>query len=147
MLYNRASSVKRICKIDVTAFASVMLVLVFTMMIAVILNWPHHGAGVDLPRVWHPIEMRGANREDAIIVGISRDGRIYFDNERVAAEELLPKITEQLGHGAERKVYIKADRHVGYGTVSAVLDGVRSSGVEKIAFLVEQRTVQAVGRP
>jgi biopolymer transport protein TolR len=147
MLHDRANSLKRICQIDVAAFASIMFVLVFTMMVAEVSARPPHGTSVDLPKVWHPVGMWRANREDALIVGIRRDGKVFFRNEMVAPTALSAKIKERLNQGSERKVYIKADAHVGYGRVGAVLDEVRSSGVEKIAFLVEQRTVQAVGRP
>lgn len=146
MLFNRASSLKRICQIDMSAFASIMLVLVITMMVAVAVATPPHGGGLDLPRVWHPVGMWRAEREDAIIVAISRDGKVFFRNEMLSPAELPSKIKERLSLGSERKVYIRADAHVNYGRVAMVLDGVRSSGVERIAFLVEQRTVQAVGR-
>jgi biopolymer transport protein ExbD len=131
-----------------SAFASIMFVLVFTMMVAeVAASPPHGGAGLDLPRVWHPVGMWRAETEDALIVGISRDGRVFFRNEMVATDELPSKIKERLRRGSERKVYIKADAHVTYGRVGAVLDAVRSSGVENIAVLVEQRTVPVLGRP
>jgi biopolymer transport protein ExbD len=147
MLRNGSNSLKLICQIDVSALASIMFVLVFTMMVAEVSARPPHGAGVDLPKVWHPVGMWRADWEDALIIGISRDGKVFFRNEMVAPNELAAKIKERLSQGSERKVYIKADAHVGYARVGTVLDEVRSSGVEKIAFLVGQRTVQAVGRP
>jgi hypothetical protein len=57
MLRNRPNSLNRICKIDVSAFASIMFVLGFTMMVAESTARPPHGTGVDLPRVWHPVAM------------------------------------------------------------------------------------------
>ena len=146
MLHNRANSLKRICQIDMSAFASIMFVLVFTMMVAEIAaSPPHGGAGLDLPRVEHPMGMWRAEREDALIVGISRDGKVFFRDEMVARDDLPSKIKARLSRGSERKVYIRADAHVGYGRVGVVLDGVRSSGVENIAVLVEQRTVPVLG--
>lgn len=66
MLNNRANSLKPICKIDVTAFASLMVFLVALVMVAT--PSPHHGVGVDFPKVWHPIGMWRANGEDALII-------------------------------------------------------------------------------
>jgi biopolymer transport protein TolR len=129
MLYNRANSVKRICRIDVTAFASIMAFLVVLMMLP--LGNAHHGVGVDLPKVWHPIEMRSANREDALTIAVFRDGQVFLCNDRATVSELSDKIRERLSHGAERKVYIRADARARYGTVRAVLDAVHSSGVGK----------------
>jgi biopolymer transport protein TolR len=124
-----------------------MFVLLFTMMVAGVSSRPPHGAGVDLSKVWHPVGMWRADREDALIIEISRDGKVFFRNEMVAPNELAARVEEGLSRGSERRVYIRADAHVGYGRVGTVLDEVRSSGVENIAFLVGQRTVQAAGRP
>jgi|SRR5271156_2412160 len=143
MLHDRANSAKLISQINVTAFASVMVVLVFALMaVGVGAMSPHRGTSVDLPKVWHPVEMRHANREDALVVGIERDGKVYFRNQRVTADELPAKTAEGLAHGSERRVYIRADARAKYGDVSAVLDGVRSAGVENVVFFVEQRKVR-----
>jgi biopolymer transport protein TolR len=143
MLHNRANSLRPICKIDVTAFASMMLVVILTLliieMVAFPLAWGHHGVGIDLPRVNHPVNMIDANRQDPMVVAIMRDGKVFFGNERVTAEQLTTKIRKRLSHHAERKVFIRADARVRYGTVSAALDGIRSAGVLRIGILVDQR--------
>jgi biopolymer transport protein ExbD len=90
MLSNRANSLKPICKIDVTAFASVMVFLVALMMF--VRPSTHHGVGVDLPRVNHPVNMRDANREYAVLVAIMNDGKVFFGDEHVTAEQLTDKI-------------------------------------------------------
>lgn len=132
-----------ICKIDVTAFTSVMLVVILTLLIietvAFPLGWGHHGVGIDLPRVNHPVNMGDANREDAMLVAIMRDGKVFFGNEHVTAEQLTARIWARLSRHAERKVYIRADARARYGTVSAVLDGIRSAGILRIGILVDQR--------
>jgi biopolymer transport protein TolR len=137
MLHNRANSMSPICRIDVTAFASIMVFLVALMMFQT--PSTHHGVGPDLPRVDHPIPMPDANREDAMLVAIMRDGTVFFGNEHVPAEQLTAKIRERLSHHAERKVYIRADARVRYCTVSATLDGIRSAGILRIGILVDQR--------
>jgi biopolymer transport protein ExbD len=85
--------------------------------------------------------MAGANREDAMIIVVMRDGAVYFGGERVQPEQLPSKILDCLrDHTVERRVYIRADARVFYRNVKEVLDGVRSAGIERIAFLVDQRT-------
>ena len=143
MLSNRANSLKPICKIDVTAFASVMAFLVALMMVTT--PSPRHGVGVDLPKVWHPIGMWRANREDALIIAVTRGGRIFLASDRVRPEGLVAKISERLAHGAKREAYIRADARARYGTVSAVVDGIRAAGVERVGILVDQkRTIPAL---
>lgn len=72
-----------ISNIDASALAVVMFVM-FVLVFAVIFltATPHHGVSADLPKVWHPIPLRGANREDALTISILRDGRIYFGTGR-----------------------------------------------------------------
>jgi biopolymer transport protein ExbD len=81
VLYNRANSQKLVCQIDLATLGSVMLVTVFTIMIWETDRYsPHHGVGLDLPRVRHPVNMPRAKREDASIVSIMLDGKIFFGN-------------------------------------------------------------------
>ena len=82
--------------------------------------------------------MMAADRENAIVVGIMRDGKFFLGNEQATPQQLSEKIRERLSHYAERKVYIKADARARYGAVRIVLRAAGSAGVEKIAFLADQ---------
>ena len=126
-----------------TGFGAVMFALVamFLLPATVVVDSPRTGAQmpVDLPKVSMPTEMTGADREDALVVAITRDGKVWFDTEQVTAENLTTAIRRRVSRGAERKVYIRADMRARYGLVAKVLDGVRAAGIEKIAFIVIER--------
>jgi biopolymer transport protein TolR len=124
----------------------VILALLVIETVVFPLAWGHHGVGIDLPRVNYPVNMRDANREDAMVTAIMRDGKVFFGNEGVTAEQLTDKIRERLSHHADRKVFIRADARARYATVSAVLDGIRSAGVLRIAILVERRRIAVVAK-
>ena len=129
-----------------TAFAGVMLALVAMFMGRVMSVPDLPTTGFDLPKVYHPVEQHAANREDALFVGVSRDGRVYFDYSRVPSpEQLAGKIRERLRHGAEPKVYLRADARTKYGNVVEVLDAVRAAGVENIGILCEERSSRIHG--
>jgi biopolymer transport protein ExbD/biopolymer transport protein TolR len=99
-----------------------------------------HCVTVDIPRVAHSIPMPRANREDALLVAVFRDGSVYYGTDKIRSEDLSSKISERLrDRSVERKVYIKADSHARYGTVEGVLDAIHVAGIEKIAFLVDER--------
>jgi biopolymer transport protein TolR len=132
-----------ISNIDVSALAAVLFVLLFSFMM--LTATPHYGVSADLPKVWHPIALRGANREDALIVSILRDGTMYFGNDKTRPGNLPLQIREGVRRGAEKKVYIRADARVRYQTATAVLDAIRSAGVEKIAFLASPRRATSSG--
>jgi biopolymer transport protein ExbD/biopolymer transport protein TolR len=130
-----------ICNINVAAFASVMLALLYLFMSPGVDEY--RGSAIDLAKVSAPVPMRAAGREDAMVIGIRVDGRIFFRSDRVSIDELPDRIRESIRQGSEKKVYIKADFRAKYLWVSEVLDNVRTAGVEKIAFLVDQRQTPA----
>jgi biopolymer transport protein TolR len=101
------------------------------------------GLRATLPRVGHPVPLAHANREDAMTISILRDSKVFFRNEPVRLDQLPGKIRESINQGSEKKVYISADARAQYGWVAEVLDSVHSSGVEKVAFLVDQRVAPA----
>jgi biopolymer transport protein ExbD len=122
-----------------TAFVSIQLVLLFVFMVAV-------SAGPDLPtdttddpHVLHFTPMAGANREDAIIVSVQRDGRLWLGYRELTYVELPSEIQKALANGSERRVYIHADKHANYGNVLKLLSAVRSAGVKKVSFFVYER--------
>jgi len=127
-------------------FASVMcMVMLVPLVIFMTLPVHHGGYSVDLPKVLHPVAMPEANREDAMIINITRDGKVYFGTEQVSPITLSAKLADRLkGHATERKVYIKADMRARWGTIKPVLDGVHAAGILRVAFLVDQRRVSLI---
>jgi biopolymer transport protein ExbD len=105
----------------------------------------HGSSSIDLPKVFHPTFVGGltwgANRHDAMIVAVARDGSIFMKNEKVPSSVLAGQIQQCISQGAEPKIYIRADALARYGSIKAVLDAVRSSGVKDVAFLADQRKV------
>ena len=132
---------KLIAGIDSSALASILIVVVFILLAAeAMVSPPHHGISVDMPKAWHPVSMPGVLRDDAMKVTVMRDGRVYFGFDRINPDDLAAKIQDRLkDRGVEWKVYIVADQRARWGTVKDVLDGVRSAGILRVAFLVYQR--------
>lgn len=128
-----------ICNINVTGFASVMLAVLYLFMYRQVdAHRAHHGLEPDLPRVSDPVSMAHANWEDAMVVAITRDDKVFLRRDLVRSDQLPAKIRESIRLGSERKVYIPADGRARYSWIAEVLDSVRSAGVEQIVFLVEQ---------
>jgi biopolymer transport protein TolR len=117
------------------------LVAMFLLPAIVVVDSPRDAAhvSVNLARTTNSTDLGGALREDALLVAIQRDGHIWFDRDQITPENLPAAIRERVSHGAERKVYIRADRRAKYGTVLEVLSSARSAGIENVAFLVNER--------
>jgi len=99
----------------------------------------HRWVPVDMPKAHHPVSMRGAGREDAMIVAITCSNKVFFRTDPVSLDQLPDRIRESVSQGSEKKVYIRADARAKYAWVAEVLDNVHSAGIEKIGFLVDQR--------
>jgi biopolymer transport protein ExbD len=120
-----------------TAFAGVMLVPLFTFMI----NTPLLCGcrPIELAKSSHAIPMPGAEREDALIVAIQRDGKVFFDTTQVGPEDLVFKIKDRLKHDALQPVFVKADARARYHAVAAAVDDLRNAGMDRIVLLTEPR--------
>jgi biopolymer transport protein ExbD/biopolymer transport protein TolR len=122
-------------------FALVMVIVVFVLLTNLMLFSPfppHQGVGINMPNAHHAVTMRYADRDDAMVVAITRDGKVYFGADPVQPGDLPAIIRERLTAGTEQKIYMKVDRRAKYGVVMEVLYAVRSAEVEKIGFLVEK---------
>jgi biopolymer transport protein TolR len=140
LLRKSRTSPKLFSDFNTLQFASVMGMVVFVVLLMFMTVPPgHHGLSVDLPKVLHPVAMRGAEREDAITVWVTRDGRVYLGPQQIWLPDLPAKIQGRLkDREVERKVYVVADMRARWEGVEAVLDEVRSAGIVKVAFLADQ---------
>jgi biopolymer transport protein ExbD/biopolymer transport protein TolR len=115
----------------------VMLVLLIIFM--VITPMLQKGVSVDLAKTNNPTPMADADKEDAVVVAITKDNAIYFGAEKIKAEDLTEKVKDHLSSKQEKKVYVKADARTRYGNVVEVVDDVRAAGVDELGLLTEQR--------
>jgi biopolymer transport protein ExbD len=100
---------------------------------------PPSGGSIDLAKVNYPISMSGANRKDALIIAVMRNGSVFFGNDRLTPEQLSPVLRERLIHRTGRTIYLKVDERAKYADVAGVLDSLRSAGVGSVSFLLDQR--------
>ncbi len=128
-----------ICRIDVTAFAAVMVALVAMFLAPASFTDQHERIPIDLAHVSHPLRAPKELREDVMEVAVTRDGQIYYGTDRVTLDYVPDAIRKSISQGAERKVYIRADQRARYGAVKQVLDRVRSAGIQDVVLLVDQR--------
>lgn len=126
--------------INVTPMVDVMLVLLIIFM--VITPMLQKGVSVTLAKTDNPMPMADADKEDALIVAVQRDGKIFFDTQLVGPEELTQKVKERVANRPSKVVYVKADARAKYKAVVEVVDNVRSAGVDQLGLLTEQRKNQ-----
>jgi biopolymer transport protein TolR len=127
--------------INVTPMVDVMLVLlIIFMIIAPMLN---NKVNVDLYNSKNAIPLDDASKDDAAIVAVTRDGRVYLGKDQVSLDQLGAAVQTKLENRLVKVVYFRADSRAHYGTVEDAIDAVRTVGIEQIALLTEQNSPDA----
>jgi biopolymer transport protein ExbD/biopolymer transport protein TolR len=124
--------------INVTPMVDVMLVLLIIFM--VITPMLNNKVNVDLPTVNAAIIMENANKEDAVTVAVTRDGRAYLGGDVVPnLDDLGPKIAPKLENKTDKTVYLRGDIRANYGKFMDTVDQIRAAGVSNLVLLTEKR--------
>lgn len=124
--------------INVTPLVDVVLVLLIIFM--VVTPMLQKGVSVDLAKTDNPKRMEDADKEDALLVAVMRDGKTFLGTEQVQnTSELTSKIKDKLANRVDKRVYLRADARAKYGKVVEVVDNVRAAGVDQLGLLTEQR--------
>jgi biopolymer transport protein ExbD len=131
--------------INVTPMVDVMLVLLIIFM--VITPMLTKGQTVELVKTKNPIAMQAADKEDAIMVAITRDGRFFLSpgNAQLHLEDIPGKVRDLQTNKLDKTVYIKSDARAKYEAVEDCVDNLRAAGVDQIGLITEQ--VQQEHRP
>jgi biopolymer transport protein ExbD len=123
--------------INVTPMVDIMLVLLIIFM--VITPMLQKGVSVDLAKTDNPVQMPDADKEDALLVAITRDGKVFFGTDQTAPDQLADKIRDKLANRVDKRVFVRADARTRYKNVVEVVDNVRAAGVDQLGLLTEQR--------
>jgi biopolymer transport protein TolR len=123
--------------INVTPMVDVMLVLLIIFM--VITPMLNNKVNVDLPQATAAIVMENANKEDAVTVAVTRDGKAFLGADQTSVDTLAAKITDKLTNKTDKQVFLRADIRANYGKVMDVVDQIRAAGVSNLGLLTEKR--------
>jgi biopolymer transport protein ExbD/biopolymer transport protein TolR len=122
--------------INVTPMVDVMLVMLIIFM--VITPMLSKGVSVDLVKTKNPIPMQAADKSDAILVAVTRDGKTYLNTTQMAPADLPSKVKDLLINRLDKTVFVKADSRARYEKVVEVVDNLRAAGVDQLGLLTEQ---------
>ncbi len=129
---------------NVIPMADIMLVLLIIFMVVTPLL--SKGVSVDMVRVPNPADMPNADKDDAVIVAVTRDGSIYLGNNKVGLEDLQDKVKDKVSGRLDKTVFVRSDARAKFGQVKAAVDEIRSAGVDNIGLLT-QRVVREAPPP
>jgi len=136
-LATRNEGAKVNSNINVTPMVDVMLVLLIIFML--VTPMLQKGVTVDLAKVNNPEQMPDADKEDALLVAVMRDGKVFLGNDQIAVDQLTGKIKDRIAARTDKRVFVRADARPKFGSVVEVVDNVRAAGVDQLGLLTEQR--------
>ena len=127
-----------VADINVTPMVDVMLVLLIIFM--VITPMLTKGVTVDLVKTKNPITMQAADKEDAILISVTRNGGVFLSpgNLKMTADQLPERVRDLLTNKIDKTVYVRADARSKYSTVEDVVDNLRAAGVNEIGLITEE---------
>jgi biopolymer transport protein ExbD/biopolymer transport protein TolR len=123
--------------INVTPMVDVMLVLLIIFM--VITPMLSKGVAVNMVKTHNDIKMQEADKEDAILIAITRDGKVFLSpgNMLMQIDQLPQKVKDLQQNRSDKTVYIRADARARFSSVTDVIDALRTDGVDTIGLLTE----------
>jgi biopolymer transport protein ExbD len=130
---------------NVIPMADIMLVLLIIFM--VVTPMLQKGVSVDMARVQNAQDMQAADRDDAILVAVTRDGAIYLGSQRISLDEITNMVKDRIANRLDKTVFVRSDARAKYGDVVKVVDEVRAAGVDNLGLLTEKMEVQKKAPP
>lgn len=128
-------SFRPMAEINVTPFVDVMLVLLIVFMVAAPLLTA--GVSIDLPQ--SDAQQLTAEDSTPIEITLAKDAKIYIGETEIAPKELAQKLAAMTAGEFDRRIYIRGDQALPYGTIMSVLGLVNSAGYTKVALISEQK--------
>jgi len=128
---------------NVIPMADIMLVLLIIFMVVTPLL--SKGVSVDMAVVPNPIDLPDADKDDAILVAVTRDGTIYLGSTKVGLEDLQTHVKDALANRVDKTVFVRSDARAKFGQVKAAVDEVRAAGVDNVGLLTQK--VEKKGAP
>src|ERR1700722_10706858 len=121
---------------NIIPMADIMLVLLIIFM--VVTPMLQKGFTVDMAKVSNPMDMHDADRDDAVIIAVSRSGDIYLGNTRTSIDDIATQVRDRIEDRTDKTVFIRSDGRAKYGDVVKLVDEVRSAGVDNVGLLTDK---------
>jgi biopolymer transport protein TolR len=121
-------------EINVTPMVDVMLVLLIIFMVSAPLLTV--GVPLDLPQT----QAKSLDQDQKPLqLSVDVNGKVFINDTEVPIGELVPKlkaITEARA-GMDERIYLRADKKAGYGTVAKVMGQLSGAGFKRLALVTE----------
>jgi len=121
---------------NVIPMADIMLVLLIIFM--VVTPMLTKGLSVELAKVNNPSDMPNADKDDAVIVGISASGDVFIGSAKSDITQIADQVRDRISNKLDKTVFVKSDGRAKYGDVVKVVDEIRSAGVDNVGLITDR---------
>jgi biopolymer transport protein ExbD len=121
---------------NVIPMADIMMVLLIIFM--VVTPMLSKGLSVELAKVNNPSDMPNADKDDAVIVGISASGDVYMGSAKSDISQIADQVRDRISNKLDKTVFVKSDGRAKYGDVVKVVDEIRSAGVDNVGLITDR---------
>ena len=133
---------KHHARIEIIPLIDIMFFLLASFMMVSLSQVTLKGMKVNLPTGGSGIVQ---SKKDYISLSVDKDGYYYFDKQKIALEEILPRLQQVYRTNPEAKIFIRGDTEAVHGNVTRMLDQIRSSGFMKLSFEIKSKVGAGVG--
>ena len=120
-------------RIEIIPLIDIMFFLLASFMMVSLSQAHMKGIRVNLPAAVGPPP---TELKDFVSIKVLEGNAVFFDNQYVADEQVLPRLYELHRGNPDIKISLSAAPAAMYGDVIAVLDKVRSIGITKVGYQI-----------
>jgi len=131
----RKKHVEQNAEPNVVPLCDVLLVLLIIFMVVTPLV--QQGVDVQLPTAMNTIDMP---ENPDIVLYIKADGSLFVNEEPTTEDTLQLMLEDAMMTASDKKLYLKADQNLEYGTIVDIVDILKEAGVELIGIIADKKT-------
>jgi biopolymer transport protein ExbD len=131
-------------RIEIIPLIDIMFFLLASFMMVSLSQVHMKGIKVNLPT---GVSGETQNKREYVSLSVDKDGYFYFDKEHIDFDKVLPKLQAIYATSPDAKIFVRGDRDALHGNVIRLLDQIRSSGYNKIAFEIKSEAGKAIPAP
>jgi biopolymer transport protein ExbD len=124
---------KKRARIEIIPLIDIMFFLLASFMMVSLSQTHMKGIRVNLPAAVGPPP---SGKKDFVSVKVLEGNAVFFDNQYVADDQVLPRLFQLHRANPGIKVSLSATPMAMYGDVIGVLDKIRISGIQKVGYQI-----------